>query len=461
MALRHDTGTVAIGREDIFAVWNNMERAVKRVEDENLGEAMMSLMKKLFPLPLSLTGNGVRQAFDILSEVAVIKRREIPTGYQAFDWKVPREWNIQGASIRNSRGETIVDLKNSNLHVLNYSIPYSGRLTLEELRPHLFTNPDQPDAIPYVTSYYREQWGFCLSQRQLDSLPDDVYEVFIDSRLSQGSLTLADAVIPGFSDREILFSTYICHPSQADDNLSGVVLTAFLCNILSPMKLRYTYRFVFVPETIGAIVYLHQEGDHLRKKLHAGYVLTCVGDPGPYTYKRSLRADTIADRAAEHCLGHLGKDGRVNIVDFFPSGSDETQYCSPGFALPVGSLMRSRYQKFPEYHSSLDNMNFVKPDAMADSLRMCLRIIQALELNDTFLNRSPYCEPHLSKHKLYPTIGAGQFLPKDVERTRYLLAYSNGERDLISIASSANQPVWSFAPQIEALVKAGLLGTAS
>ena len=438
-------------------VWSKLEDAIVRVDEDNFGDSMTNLMNRLFPICLSITGNGLRQALSILQENRDLQIQEVPTGYQALDWKVPREWNIRDAYIKDKTGERVIDFQKSNLHVVNYSIPFSGTMTLDELRPHLYTNPDQPDVIPYVTSYYEDRWGFCLSQNQLDGLSDGLYEVLVDSSLEEGSLSFADAIISGHSDREILFSTYMCSPSQANDNLSGIVLTAFLYDVLSECKLRYNYRFIFVPEAIGALVYLSKYGDHFKDYMHAGYVVTCVGDDGPYTYKRSINGNSIVDKVAEHCLKYIACDEDVQIIDFFPTGSDEPQFCSPGFNLPVGSLIRSLYKTFPEYHTSLDNMDFVSSEGIANSLKAYLRVIQVHEMNRVYVNLSPNGEPHLSSRGLYPTIGAGKLLPEAVERIRYLLAYSDGHRDLVDIANVAGRPAWEFGPEIEALVKVGLL----
>ena len=437
--------------------WSCPERALARLDAEHTGEAMMGLMARLFPICRSITGDGVRETLSILRERIDLKIEEVPSGYKAFDWTVPLEWNIRDAYVKNERGERVIDFKESNLHVLNYSVPVSATMTLEELRPHLHTRPEQPDAIPYLTSYYEESWGFCLSNDRLDALPEGRYEVVIDSSLTDGLLTYADAVLPGESEREILFSTYICHPSMANNELSGPVLAAFLYKIFAQCELRYTYRFAFVPETIGALVYLSKQGDHLRQNLHAGYVVTCVGDDGPYTYKRSRRGDTVGDKVAEHCLKHLGEVSEVKVLDFFPSGSDERQYCSPGFDLPVGSLMRSMYGTYPEYHTSLDNMQFVSSQGIAGSLRTYLQLVQVHELNAVYLNTSPYGEPQLGRRGLYPKLGAQAHTAEPVERMMYLLAYSDGTKDLVDIANLAGRPAWEFAPEIRALREAGLL----
>ena len=439
--------------------WTDIEKAIALVDENQVGTQMWELMARLFPTCRSISGNGIRETLATLSEHIDLTIQEVPTGYQAFDWKVPQEWNISDAYVKNERGERVVDFQKSNLHVLGYSTPISGVMTLDELRPHLYSKPDQRDAIPYLTSYYEERWGFCLSQEHLEALTDGRYHILIDSSLKDGHLTFADAVLPGASEKEILFSTYVCHPSMCNDNLSGPVLSAFLYQALTRWDLRYTYRFVFVPETIGALVYLSQKGDHLRENLHAGYVLTCVGDAGPFTYKRSRRGDTEADKVAEHCLRHVGPESVVEVLDFFPTGSDERQYCSPGFDLPVGSLVRSMYGRYPQYHTSLDDLDFVSTEGMAGSLKQYLRMVQTHELNRVYLNLFPHGEPQLGRRGLFPTLGAGTDSQTSNERIMYLLAYSDGTRDLVDIANMTAWPAWEFVPEIIALMEAGLLGT--
>ena len=439
---------------------HRLQELVSLIDRDKLGVEMFDLMSRLFPICRSITGDGVRETLAVLQEWIDLDVQEVPTGYQAFDWTVPKEWSIRDAYIKNRRGERVVDFQKSNLHVLNYSIPVAAKMSFEALRPHLYSKPELPDAIPHMTSYYEERWGFCLSQNQLDTMADDDYDILIDSSLSDGHLTYADSVIPGASEREVLISTYICHPSLANDNLSGPVLTAMLNRLLARCDLRYTYRFVYIPETIGALVYLSKNGERLRQNLDAGYIITCVGDDGPFTYKKSRRGDSAADKVAEHCLKHMAGENQVIIQEYFPMGSDERQYCSPGFNLPVGSLMRSMYGTYPEYHTSLDNMGFVSAQGMADSLIAYLRMVQVHELNRKYINLKPYGEPQLGKRGLVPTLGELYLKPEDETRQRYLLGYSDGTMDLVDIANQASQPAWEFAPEIESLTEAGLLGVA-
>ena len=427
---------------------------------QGVGKEMMALATRLFPICRSITGPGIRETLDILGEMAPLERHQVPTGYEAFDWKVPQEWRIRDAFIKDESGVRIIDFKESNLHVVSYSVPVNTRLTLDELRPHLYSDPTDPEAIPYRTSYYSPNWGFCLSQAQLDSIPDGTYEVVIDSTLEDGHLDYADSLVgSGSSGREVLLTTYSCHPSMGNNELSGPILSVFLNQFLRGLSLRHTYRFVYAPETIGALVYLSRNGEHLRRHLDAGYVLTCVGDDGPYTYKRSRRGNTVGDRAAEHALSELASDDRVSVLDFFPSGSDERQYCSPGFDLPVGSLMRSMYGTYPEYHTSLDDLDFISAKGLADSLAVYLRVIQVLEMNDRYINTNPYGEPQLGRRGLYPQVGAAGVPEASMQRIAYLLAYGDGDHDLIDIAARAGQPVWDFGPELQQLLDAGLLTT--
>jgi aminopeptidase-like protein len=314
-----------------------------------------------------------------------------------------------------------------------------------------------PGAIPYLTSYYAEQWGFCLEQDRLDTLGDGPFEVVIDSSLEPGELNYADAVLPGKSDREVLLSTYVCHPSMANNELAGPIVMAYLYKLLKDVKLRHSYRFVYGPETIGALVYLSKHGDHLKRMVSAGYTVTCTGDDGPFYYKRSRRGDTLADRAAEHALEHGSGDHEVNILDFFPSGSDERQYCSPGFNLPVGSLTRSMYGRYPEYHTSLDDLSFISAEGLTGALQMYLRTVQVLEMAGPLTSNSPFGEPQLGKRGLYPSLGGRAELDRSLEQIRYLLAYADENHDAIDVADMTGIPVWELGAELSQLQDAGLL----
>ena len=340
---------------------------------------MNSSFDKLWPITRSLTGDGNRLTLKFLSEIIDLEITEVPCGTKCFDWNVPDEWNIKEAWIKDSKGNIIVDFSINNLHVLGYSEPFHGLLSYDELKPHLYTLPEQPDFIPYLTSYYEKRWGFCLTHNKFLELDkDDTYDVFIDSSLNDlGSMTIGEAVINGKSQKEILFSTYICHPSLASNELSGPLVCAFIYNKLKEHKnLKYTYRFLFVPETIGSIYSLSVKGKFWKKNLLAGFVVTCVGDNGNFTYKKSRLGNALPDRVVQLILNQT--ESEFNLVDFFPSGSDERQYCSPGFNLPVGSLMRTMYGKYPEYHTSADNKDFVSFDAMEETVLKYLEVIEAL-----------------------------------------------------------------------------------
>lgn len=425
-----------------------------------LGKDMMALMARLFPICRTLTGSGIRETFDILGEKISLTEESVASGTKVFDWTVPDEWAIRDAYIADADGNRVIDFKNSNLHVVHYSIPVHKHLTLQDLRPHLHTAPDLPDAIPYVTSYYKRDWGFCLSETQLNSLEEGQYEVMIDSTLEPGRLEWREAAIGPEGAPEVLFSTYCCHPSMANNELSGPVLQTFLCESLSGIEnLRYRYRFVFLPETIGAIAYLAKHGDDLRERCVAGYELTCAGDNGPFTYKKSRQGVSLADRAAQHVFSnHLPEDADKVVHDYFPdAGANERQYNSPGFNLPVGSFMRSMYGEYPEYHTSFDNLDFVSAEGMAGSLVSCLRIVQAIELNARYLNTQPNGEPQLGKRGLYVASGIHPKFEDDLRHMLYLLCYCDGESDLLSISEKLECPISQLQHAVLRLANAGLL----
>ena len=420
-------------------------------------ELMENYFDRLWFLNRSLTGNANRETLKILSEIVDLNISEIASGTECFDWTVPPEWNAREAWIKDSKGNTILDFKNNNLHLLGYSEEFSGKLSLAELKEHLYSLPDQPDVIPYLTSYYKKRWGFCLSHKLLTELKDDTYEVFIDSELNEnGSMTISDAVLKGSTDEEILLSTYICHPSMANNELSGPLVTAFIYRELKKLKYRkYTYRFIFVPETIGVISYLSIHGKHIKEKLAAGYVITCIGDKGNFTYKKSRRGNSLADRAAELILTQ--NENNYVIEDFFPTGSDERQYCSPGFNLPVGSLMRTRYGKYKEYHTSADNRDFISFDAMEYSVKTYLRIISVLEKNAVYENLFPDCEPQLGKRDLYPTLGSQKKTADFVNAVMWVLNLSDGTNDLIKISERSGINFEIISEACDAVKEKGLL----
>lgn len=409
---------------------------------------------RLWPILRSITGEGVRQSHDILAELLPLERFEFPSGTQVFDWTVPLEWTVHEAYVVTPDGRRILDVRENNLHLVNYAAPFRGRLSRAELEPHLHSLPERPDAVPYVTSYYTPRWGFCLTHRERQSLPEGTYEVVVDTEHVQGSLTLSEAVLPGETDEEVLLSTYTCHPSLANNELSGPLVTAFLYRRLAAWReRRYTYRFAFVPETIGALCYLKLRGETLKRRLAAGYVVTCVGDDAPFTYKRSRRGDTLADRAALYVLGKLPE---TRVRAFFPQGSDERQYGSPGFNLPVGSIMRSVYGTYPEYHTSEDNRAFISFRALQGSVDAYERVLKAIELNRRYRNLEPYGEPNLGKRGLYPERGSER-PGEQVEATLWVLNYSDGEHDLLGIAELSGLELPLLAEAAQRCVAAGLL----
>jgi aminopeptidase-like protein len=403
----------------------------KILNSDEVAKDMLELIDQLFPLCRSITGNGVRKTLGILKHHVSLEMHEIPTGTPVFDWTVPKEWNIKDAYVKNAKGEKIIDFQRSNLHVVNYSIPIRKTVSLKELQEHLFTLPDYPDYIPYRTSYYKENWGFCLSYRQYQALTDEEYEVCIDSSLQDGYLTYGEYYLSGAQSDEVLVSCHICHPSLCNDNLSGVALATFLAKYLTPLSLRYSYRFLFIPGTIGSITWLSINEGQVANIKH-GLVVACVGDPGKSTYKKSRRGDAEIDKTVAHVLRHSGQE--YEITDFSPYGYDERQFCSPGFNLSVGCFMRTPHGRFPEYHTSADNLAFVQPQSLVDSLAKCLSVLQVLEHNKVYLNRNPKCEPRLGKRGLYRTIGGQVDGAKAELAMLWVLNLSDGKHTLLDIA---------------------------
>jgi len=401
------------------------------LESSSLGDEIYSLIRELYPICRSITGEGFRETLGRIRKEIALDLHEVPSGTKVFDWTVPKEWNIRDAYVKNSRGERIIDFKRHNLHVVNYSVPVHGKMSLAELRPHLHTLPDQPDWIPYRTSYYKETWGFCLSHNQLLTLPEDEYEVCVDSALENGSLTYGQCYLAGENSAEVLISCHACHPSLCNDNLSGVAMATFLAKYLAQAQLRYSYRFLFIPGTIGAITWLSQNEDHVNAIRH-GLVVTCVGDRGPITYKRSRRGDADIDRVMEHVLKHSGR--RYDIQNFSPNGYDERQYCSPGFDLPVGCLMRTPHGKFPEYHSSADNLELMDPANLAHSFMTCLSAFCVLENDCSYCNHNPKCEPQLGRRGLYRTMGGSRDEKLQETAMLWVLNLSDGSHSLLDIA---------------------------
>jgi len=424
--------------------------------DAEQGERMHALASRLFPICRSITGDGLRETLAILGEELPLEITEIPTGTPILDWSVPQEWNVRDAWIAAPDGRRVVDLADSSLHVLNYSTPVRARMPLSELRPHLHTLPDRPGAIPYRTSYWQPRWGFCLAEAVLAALPDGEYEVRIDSTLEDGHMTYAEAVIPGSSQDEVLISTHACHPSLANDNLSGIVVAHALARRLAAAApLRYTYRFLWSPGTIGPIAWLARN-DRVIPRVRAGLVLAAVGDPASITYKRSRRGDTITDRAAIVALRDRGAPHAV--VDWSPYGGDERQFCSPGYDLAMGTLTRTPLGEFPENHTSDDDLDFVRPEALADSFAASLAIVDVLEGDRTLVNLSPRGEPQLGRRGLFGTTGgAGAGRERELALL-WVLSLGDGEHSLIDIAGRSGVPFGRLRAAAEALEEVGLVG---
>lgn len=407
------------------------------VLEASTGDKMFALCRELYPICRSITGDGVRQTLKILQEHIPLEIHEVPSGTPVFDWVVPKEWNIKDAWVKDPAGRKIIDFQEHNLHVLNYSVPIHQTVDLATLRDHLFTLPDQPELIPYRTSYYRENWGFCLPHRQYEELEEGTYEVFIDASLEAGSLTYGELFIPGESEEEVLFSAHVCHPSLANDNLSGISLLTELARTLSTQKNRYSYRFLFIPGTIGSITWLALNQDKTDRIRH-GLVASLLGDPGSFTYKKSRRGNTEIDRIAELVLQHSGHD--YEVIDFFPYGYDERQFCSPGFNLAVGNLTRSQFGQYPEYHTSGDNLDLVQAEYLEASFKVYRNIVQVLEQNVRYRSLNPYCEPQLGKRGLYDAIG-GQSDQKKLQMAMlWVLNLADGTHSLLDIAERAAYP---------------------
>ncbi len=404
---------------------------------EDIGAEIHALAAKIFPLCRSITGDGVRQTLREVSAHVPLDVHEVPTGTPVLDWMIPREWNIRDAYIRDEWGEKVVDFKRSNLHVMGYSVPVRGRMALAELKRHIHTLPDQPDLIPYRTSYYAENWAFCMPHRHFEALREGTYEVLIDSSLADGHLTYGEFFHKGETDDEFLLSTHVCHPSLANDNCSGIALLTRLAKRISLSKTRYSYRFLFVPGTIGAITWLARNEDHISRIRH-GIVLSMVGDGGGPTYKKSRRGNTEIDRAMIHALRHSGLSSTT--LDFSPYGYDERQYCSPGFNLSVGLFQRSKFGTIPQYHTSADNLEFICPGHLAESYRLIVEAINVIEGNATYLNTVSKGEPQLGRRGLYGAIGGDLQAAAANMAMLWILNLSDGTNSLLDIAERADLP---------------------
>jgi len=431
----------------------DLQYAVDHQDLAEIGKELHAFAARLYPICRSITGEGIRQTLDMIGERISLRQVEVPTGTKVFDWTVPKEWNVRDAYIKDSDGTRVVDFRKSNLHVLNYSTSIRAKMTLRDLRPHLFTMPDRPDWIPYRTSYYEEDWGFCLSHKQLLAMKEGEYEVCINSSLENGHLTYGECYLPGQVNDEVLVSCHVCHPSLANDNLSGLAVATFLAALLSRHDRRYSYRFLFIPGTIGAITWLAQNRESTASVRH-GLVLTCLGDSGGFHYKKSRRGNAEIDRAATHVLKH--QDNPFEILEFSPYGYDERQYCSPGFNLSVGCLMRSVWGTFPEYHTSADNLDFIRPESLAASFRVCAALIAILESNRKYRSLNPYCEPQLGRRNLYRTTG-GASINEEMNARLWVLNLSDGDHSLLDIAERSGMKFSMIREAADLLRQNGLL----
>jgi aminopeptidase-like protein len=427
---------------------------------ENPGKEMHELMKKLFPICRSLTGNGVRETLNIIKGHIPITMHEVPSGTKAFDWTVGKEWNIQDAYVLDPQGQKILDFKRNNLHVMGYSVPINKMVFLEELQEHLYSLPEQPDAIPYVFSYYKEAWGFCMADRQRQKLKAGQYRVVIDSTLSDGHLTYAECIIPGKTDREIFISSYVCHPSMANNELSGPVVLTYLTKWIMSQPRHFTYRVILVPETIGALVYLSRHLKTLKKKVEVGFNLSCIGDERAHSYVASPYGNNAADRIAQNVLKYIEAPVK-KVHSFLERGSDERQYCSPGVDLPVVTLCRSKFGEFKEYHTSLDDLDFVTPAGLAGGYDFARQCVETAEMNRYYLVTC-LGEPQLGKRGLYSSIGGIDGKKSDDPEfdTRDLInfiTYANGANDLIAISNIIGVPVNLLNVMAMRLLKEGLL----
>lgn len=419
-----------------------------------VGRRIHAMVEELYPICRSITGDGLRETLRRIGARIPLDIHEVPSGTEVFDWTVPKEWNIRDACVKNANGERVIDFRSSNLHVVNYSVPVRARLPLRELKKHLHTLPARPDWIPYRTSYYREEWGFCLTQRQLDALPEGEYEVVIDSSLESGSLTYGECVLPGETTDEVLISTHCCHPSLCNDNLSGIAVATFLAQELLAKPRRLTYRFLFIPGTIGSITWLSRNEPIVPRVKH-GLVLACVGDGGDFSYKKSRRGDAQIDRAMMHVLSRRGRAHQIR--DFSPYGYDERQYCSPGFNLPVGCLNRTPHGCFAEYHTSADNLEFVTAEALEGSMRLCVELFELLEKDVRYVNLNPRCEPQLGRRGLYRELGGHPDAEQRELAILWVLNLSDGSHSLLDIAERSNLNFSMISEVAAELSRHGLL----
>ncbi len=433
---------------------NTISQCVQQLDRATTGAELHALAAELYPWCRSITGDGVRHTLQRLAREIPLTVHEVASGTAVLDWTVPPEWTLRDAWIKTSSGQKVVDFKECNLHVVSYSQPVHKHLSLDELLPRLHSRPDWPDVVPYRTSYYQPDWGFCMTESAKQALRPDTYEVFIEAELQPGHLTYGEWVLPGTTPDEMLFSTHICHPSLANDNLSGIVVATRLAALLQSVEHKLTYRFIFVPGTIGAITWLARQADAMPPIRH-GLVLACLGDAGGPTYKRSRAGDQVIDRAVQLVLSQYDPPG--DIRDFSPYGYDERQFGSPGFNLPVGLLMRSPYGEFPEYHTSADNLDFIRPPALADSLHVLLQVLEVLEGNATFQNLQPYGEPQLGRRGLYDQLGGANDARLEQQALLWVLNQSDGNHSLLDIAERSSLSFPLIAQAAARLQQSGLL----
>ncbi len=418
-----------------------------------IGQQMHDFVRDLFPICRSLTGPGTRETLEVIkTHLPDMVIHSVPSGTKAFDWEVPPEWTIRSAHIIGPDGQKVVDFADNNLHVMGYATPVSAQMTLDELQSHLYSLPEQPDAIPYVTSYYRPNWGFCMTDTQRQTLKEGTYTVLIDADLEPGELNYGELIIPGATTDEVFLSTYVCHPSMANNELSGPAVTTWLAKWIAQADRRYTYRIVFIPETIGSILYLSRHKDQMKAHVKAGFNISCVGDDRCYSYLESRATNTLSDRVAQHVLSHHAPD--YLRYSFLERGSDERQYCAPGIDLPIAAVMRSKYGEYPEYHTSLDDLTLVTPTGLSgnyEALRQCLEIIEA---NDTW-QMNVLCEPQLGKRGLYPNTSVANGA-RVVKTLMNVIAYLDGTHDLISLANTIQRPALECKALIDTLVAQGV-----
>ena len=411
-------------------------------------------MQELYPICRSITGEGVRETLRIIQKRIPLEMQEIPSGTKVFDWTVPLEWNVSDAYVMNRAGKRVIDFQSHNLHLMSYSVPVRKKMSLEELRPHLFSLPAHPEWIPYRTSYYKENWGFCMRHVDFEQLSDGEYDVVIDSTLQAGSLTYGELYLPGEVPDEVLVSCHVCHPSLCNDNLSGITVTVKLAETMAARSRRYSYRFLFIPGTIGSITWLAQN-EQMVSRIRHGLVVTGVGDAGSVTYKKSRQGNAEIDRAMAHVLRHSKETH--SIIDFFPYGYDERQYCSPAFDLPVGCFMRTPHGQYPEYHSSADNLDLIRSESLFRSYAYCLQVFELLERNRAYVNQSPKCEPQLGRRGLYRAVAGQQENQSRELALLWVLNMSDGQHALLDIADRADLPFGQIQSAAEALIEAGLL----